>query len=132
MDVFPLQIQVAGQPHHANATADGAAITIATDASLLSARTVREAVRAAAGYLAPFLRTAARNKLPWGLYVSVAGVAAAYGDWPRFPGPPATDRTRDELVTRIRREYHDESSASAALENATRIFAAYTQQRRAA
>lgn len=132
MDIFSLQIQVAGQRHHANASSDGTSITVTTDSSVLSARTVRDAIRVASNHVGSFLHTADRNKLPWGLYVAVAGVAAAYGDWPRFPGRPATDRTRDELITRIRSRYHDGSAAIAALENATKIIEAYAGSQRQA
>jgi hypothetical protein len=132
LNIFSLQIQVAGRQHSASAETDGATITVATDVSRVTARSVREAVRIANDYVGPLLRTADRNKLPWGLHVAVGEVAAVYGAWPLLPGPTATDRTREELVSKIRREYRDGSSATAALENADRIIDAYTRQRSAA
>lgn len=132
MDIFSLQIQVVGQTHHATATSDGTGITLSTIGAPVAAASVREAERAAQNYLGPFLHDADRRKLPWGLYVSVGGVAAVYGTWPLLPsGRPSNDPSRDEFVTRIRREFRD-GSALAALENAIRIIEAYTPQRRAA
>jgi hypothetical protein len=131
MDIFSLQIQVAGFNRHASARSDGTGITIETDAGPRRARTVREAIREARGYLGPFLHEADRRKLPWGILVSAGGVSAVYGECPLLGGGGGGS-VSIELVTRIRREYHDGAGALAALENALRIIDAYTDNRRAA
>lgn len=131
MEIFSLQAQVLGTNYTAVASNDGLGITVETGRGRFAARSVREAERIARDYLGPILSTAERNNAPWGLYVSVAGVAAVYGNWPLLPGGPPSSPTTINLVTRIRREYHD-GSALAALANALRIVAAYTSDRRAA
>jgi hypothetical protein len=131
MEIFSLQVQVLGIAHHATATNDGTGITVDTDRGRFTARTVKEAERIARNYLGPILHTADSRNQPWGLYVSVSGVAAVYGNWPLLPGGPPSSPATVDLVTRIRREYQS-GSASAALENALRIIDAYTSERRAA
>jgi hypothetical protein len=131
MEIFSLQAQVLGTSYSAVASNDGLGITVETGNDRLAARSVREAERIARNYLGPILSKAERNGAPWGLLVSVGGVAAVYGNWPLLPGGPPSSPTSIELVTRIRREYHD-GSALAALENALRIIEAYAGDRRAA
>jgi hypothetical protein len=131
MEVFRLQAQVLGITHSVVASADGMGITVTTDATQQAARTVLEAQRVARNFLGPVLHDADKRKLPWGLYVSVSGVAAVYGSWPLLPSSGERQSSDAELVTRIRRAYKD-GSALAALENALRIINAYTNERRAA
>ena len=131
MEIFSLRAQVLGTTYGATASNDGLGITVETGSGRFAARSVREAERIARNYLGPILSTAERNNAPWGLHVSVAGVAAVYGNWPLLAGGPPSSPTTIELVTRIRREYQD-GSALAALENALRIIEAYTKDRRAA
>jgi hypothetical protein len=129
MELFSLQLQVAGFNHHATAISDGTGITVQTDSGPRAARTMGEAMREAREYVGPFLHDAERRKLPWGLLVSVSGVSAVYGAWPLLPGRSGS--VSEELVAKIRRQYKD-GSALAALENALRIIRAYTSDRRAA
>lgn len=131
MEIFSLQAQVLGVSYHANAANDGTGITVDTNQGRSVARSVNEAERIARNFLGPILHNADSRNQPWGLYVSVAGVAAVYGNWPLLPGGPPESPATVELVTRIRREYRS-GSASAALENALRIIDAYTSQRKAA
>jgi hypothetical protein len=130
MEIFSLQVQVAGFNHHATAHSDGTGITVDTDSGPRAARTTGEAMREAREHLGPFLHDAERRNLPWGLLVSVSGVSAVYGTWPLLPGGGRGSVT-EELVTQIRRQYKD-GSALAALENALRIIRAYTSDRAAA
>lgn len=134
MEIFSLQIQVAGFGHHATASSDGYSVSVETDGGARSARNVREATREAREHLGPFLHDAERRKLPWGLLVSVGGVSAVYGAWPLLSGGGGGGGGAGEsesLVARIRRQYKD-GSALAALENALRIIGAYTNERGAA
>jgi hypothetical protein len=131
MELFTLQAQIVGQTYHATASNDGSGIVVDTDRGPIAVRSVKEAMRAARDYLGPLLQNASKHHAPWGLYVGVTGVAAVYGSWPLLPGGPPSSPATVELVTRIRREYHD-GSATAALENALRIIEAYTSERRAA
>jgi hypothetical protein len=125
MSLFTLRAQVLGEPRSAVTDADGGGVIVTLSGAQHSTRSVRDAIRLSRDHLGPFLGDADRRQKEWGLYVTVAGVAAVYGNWPLLPGPSSPRSMHDELVTRIRREWRG-ASASSALENALRIIEAYT------
>ena len=104
-------------------------ITVTTSHGPQHARNLNDALRLTREDLGKFLRRGERSGVPWVLCVSVAGVAAYYGDvrFCRSGGGvggggrlPST-----ELVVRIRRRWHDNQGPTAALENALDIISAY-------
>jgi hypothetical protein len=107
-------------------TSDGTNYFVKTDSGTRPVRTLRQAVHFAREEIGHFLAPIERAQGPWGLYVSVAGVAAFYGELqpnvPRSGGPPLPP---GELINRIRDDYRPGDGPLAALRNAIRIIEAY-------
>ncbi len=131
MQIFTLDAQLCGTRRSCNAEADGFGITVITSTGPVSVRSRSEAIRVAERDIGLFLRPAERGERPWGLSVSVGGVQAVYGEWPRFPGPPSP-RQPPSLVSRIRSRWQNGDGPMSALSNAVSIIQAYTQRAQAA
>lgn len=132
--LFNITAQVAGFEHQVTAEHDGSGIVLRTPTGTRTARTISDACRIAGQDLSLYLKSAKRPGVPWGLHVSVGGVAAVYGEWPLLQVPADDTRRRREPspVTRIRSRWHDGDGPMAALDNALRIIEAYTGRRAAA
>ena len=132
--LFSLAAQKAGFQAQASADADGLGILVNTDAGPTRVRAVDAAIRVARDHIGRFLEPASRGGIPWGLLVTVAEGAAAYGEWP-LSGGTASPSFQQTALARIRRRWHDHRPLSA-LENAIEIIRAYnggsTRVRRAA
>jgi hypothetical protein len=105
---------------------DGTHYIVRTDSGTRPARTLRQAIQFARDDIGRFLAPTERTKALWGLYVSVAAVAAFYGDLqpnvPRGGGPPLAP---DELINRIRDDYKAGDGPLAALRNAIKVIEGY-------
>jgi hypothetical protein len=109
---------------------DFGGITIQTSSGPRHARTVNQAIRIVRDDLGPFLGRAQRREIPWGLSVTVAGVSAHYGDVRFLSGGGGGGLPSNELIVRIRRQWHDGQGPIAALDNALKIVRAYTEESR--
>lgn len=124
MSLFEFQGHVCGDQFSAVATARGREITIDCDGVVIRARSIDNAISMAADFVSSKLRPAVRTSAPWGLAVSVAGVSAVYGEWPKFTGRPNDTLNERSPVVRIRRKLrYDEPQSS--ISNAIEILRAY-------
>ena len=111
-------------------SSDGMNFFVKTDAGKRPVRTLMQALRAARDVLGPFLVPIDWATTPWGLYVSVAGVAAFYGELqPNVPRSSGAPLPPDELITRIRDDYKPGDGPIAALSNAIKIVEVYLLRR---
>jgi hypothetical protein len=112
------------------ASSDGTTFFVETEAGTRHARTLQQAVHLARDDLGHFLAPIERSKAQWGLYVSVAGVAAFYGELqPNVPRSGGAPLPPGELINRIRDDYKPGDGPLAALRNATKIIGAYLGRR---
>ena len=105
-------------------------VTVQTSSGPRHARTINQAIHIVRDDLGPFLARAQRRDLPWGFSVTVAGVSAYYGDVRFLRGGAGRGLPSNELVVRIRRQWHDGQGPIAALDNALKIVRAYTEESR--
>jgi hypothetical protein len=129
--MFSLTARVCVDERTVSANADDlGGITVRTSSGLRHARTISQALHIARDDLGPFLARGQRRDVPWGLSVTVAGVSAYYGDV-RFLGRGGGGGLpSNQLVVRIRRQWHDGQGPIAALDNALKIVRAYTDESR--
>jgi hypothetical protein len=125
VEIFRLAAQVLGNERSASVSSDGVGYVVQTQAGVVAARSLKEAIRLAREHIGRFLHKADRRQATWGLLVQVGTVSAVYGDWPLLPaaGPPSTRSS--SLVARIRARWQG-GSAISALENALEIVRAHT------
>jgi len=111
-------------------SSDGKNYFVKTDSGTRPLRTLRQAVHLARDELGHFLAPIERANAPWGLYVSVAGVAAFYGELqPNVPRSGGAPLPPGELINRIRDDYKPGDGPLAALGNAIKIIEAYLGRR---
>jgi hypothetical protein len=132
VSIFSLDADVCGAKQQVSADHTQAGIVVTSQAGQVRARTVAEAIRVAARQVGLFLQKAERPGVPWGLRVSVGGVAAIYGRWPPLMAPPPDARLPPSDLSRIRKLWRDTDGPLAALENACKIIDAYAGRARAA
>jgi hypothetical protein len=127
--MFSLTARVCVDERTVSASVDDlGGITIQTSAGPRHARTINDAIRIARDDLGPFLARAQRRDVPWGLSVTVAGVSSYYGDVRFLGGGGGGGLPSNELVVRIRKQWHDGQGPIAALDNALKIVRAYTDR----
>jgi hypothetical protein len=130
MELFSFTAQVLGRMYTATASNDGNGIVVQTPGGAEAARTIGKAEHIAHHAIALILRAAERPGVPWGLQVSVAGVQAVYGEWPRFMGRGGPAEVTP--IVRLREQWHDGDGPLRALENAIKIVRTYAGSHAAA
>jgi hypothetical protein len=120
--MFTLDAHVLGDQRTVSAEQDGLGITVTTSQGLHRARSMEHAIRIARDDMGDFLRPAQRPGVPWGLCVRVADVSAYYGEVRFCRAGGGAPLPHNDLVSRIRRRWHERQGPHAALENAIEII----------
>jgi hypothetical protein len=132
VSVFTLHADVCGIRHRVSAESTAAGIVLNSPTGQRRVRSRSHALHLAAHEIGMFLRRAERQDAPWGLYVSVDQISAAYGAWPPLMGPPVDTHPRPSELVRIYRLWREGDGPKAALENACKIIEARLAGARAA
>lgn len=109
-------------------SSDGMNFFVKTGSGTRPVRTLQQALHAARDQLGPFFVPIDHAKTSWGLYVSVAGVAAFYGELQPNVTRSSAPLPPGELITHIRDDYEPGDGPLAALRNAIKIVEAYLRR----